>query len=67
MVPGNWYHYGLTVHFEHDATVVPPEIFLQLDHNLASYDPACMEVLGWSGVDLREAARYFSPTARVTW
>ncbi len=48
---------SLTVHFEQDATIIPPGIFLQLDRNLTPYDPACIEVLDWSGVNLRKESQ----------
>jgi len=48
---------GLTVHFEKDATVIPPGILLQSDRDLPPYAPANMEVLDWSGVDLRKESQ----------
>jgi hypothetical protein len=48
---------GLTVLFEQDATIIPPGIFLKLDRNLPPYDLARMQVLDWSGVDLRKESQ----------
>jgi superfamily II DNA or RNA helicase len=49
--------HGLTMFFEKDAIVVHPGILLQPQRDIPPFDPQRLEVIDWSGIDLRKESQ----------
>lgn len=49
--------HGVTVNFERDAQVVPPGILLQPDRDVSPFDVSRLQVLDWTGVNLRKESQ----------
>jgi superfamily II DNA or RNA helicase len=49
--------HGLLFHLEQDATIVHPGMLLRPDRELPPFDPAKIEALDWTGIDLRKESQ----------
>lgn len=49
--------HGLLFHLEQDATIVHPGMLLRPDRELPPFDPAKIDALDWTGIDLRKESQ----------
>lgn len=48
---------GLTFHLERDTSIVPPGLLLAPNRTLPPFDPAKLEPLDWTGINLRKESQ----------